>query len=203
LITQYLAQVRVDPQCLGNVSLGREGAHKDLIPGLSKGDQINELASRSDSRRQFGSSSPESGRCVGLEGANSNLLHLSAPFVNPWGVLPRQQFAFRGEESGKGRTPRPSKFTERNLGLGPVHGLDSDLDIDGSRLAEPQAQARATVEHSRAKDLAELGDESIQSDFRGGGEVTRPQDVDELVPAGQAVAVEDEVGEQQATLTSR
>ena len=66
-----------------------------------------------------------------------------------------------------------------------------------------EAQLGAAGERALAERPAQLGEQRAERGVGGGGRPLGPQQVDQLGPAAVAIAVEDQVGEQQATLAAR
>ena len=67
------------------------------------------------------------------------------------------------------------------MGFASVYGLRGDFDIDAGVLVEVESQTCPTVEHPGSQDLAEFGNQRVESGIRGRGSILGPDRLDELV----------------------
>jgi hypothetical protein len=125
-------------------------------------------------------------------------------FSAPTGcVFARQELPFGDEQRHERWTPGAFPVSERDLGLTSVHRLRGDFEIDACIGVQLQSQTCPTVEHPGSEELAQFGDQGIESGIRGRWSMLGPDGFDEFVATGGTVAFEDEVGEQEPPLASR
>ena len=104
---------------------------------------------------------------------------------------------------GRGRRPRPSRGRRSPASARAARAggeLSTSTSI-GSAGHEPQLGAAG--ERAVAERPAQLGEQRAERGVGRGGRPLGPQQVDQLGPAAVAIAVQDEVGEQQPTLPPR
>jgi hypothetical protein len=65
-----------------------------------------------------------------------------------------------------------------------------------------EAEVRPAVDDSGSEELAELGDQGVESSLGVRGELVGPEGFDEFVAAGEAMTVEDQIGEEVPALAS-
>ena len=145
----------------------------------------------------------QAGLAERLERAQPDALQLAPQLVQPRAVavgkegLQVDAERVAGARGGLGPVVR----VDRALGAGGGAGRELEVDVDVR--ARDEAQLRAADERSLAERLAQLGEQRAERGVGGGGRLLGPQQVDQLGAAAVAIAIQEQVGEQQASLATR
>jgi hypothetical protein len=199
LITQAVAELAVDVQGLSEVVLGGERLHEVAVAALSQGGEANELPAGPDGTCQLRSRDTQGCGCVAFEGADMKDIELVTDFVDPWGVLADEEVALGDEEGYQAWPPRSYPVVLGDRRLSTVDGLSRGFEIN-PRLRQIQPEGRTPVDSVGAEDAPELRQQRVEPGVYCGRVWLSPQRFSQLVSRDLAMAVDDEVGEQQPAL---
>jgi hypothetical protein len=116
---------------------------------------------------------------------------MPALLIDPRSVVSREELTLGDEQRHQRRSPGLFPAIQGNLGLCPVHALLGGFHVDPRLLPQSQTQARPTFDDPRPENLANLGDQGIESGLGGRGEPAWPEGLDQLVAFGQPMTVQD------------
>ena len=192
VVVEALAELVVDAECLGGVAFSGERGHEQLVAGLAVGLESDQLAAGADGGGEFGAADAESGVCVGLECAEVEAGEPAVLFVDPGCVFAGQERPSGDEHRDLRGAPGAVKVVLGEGRFGAMHGVGGGFDVDlgCAREGDP-----VILERDEAPELREQGGEAAVLPVW-------PERLDELVAGQRSVAVGDEEGEEQPSLSS-
>ena len=124
-----------------------------------------------------------------------------ADLVDPGGVFAGEEAALGYEQRGERRPPRSRPVLLGDRGFGSVDGLGGGFEVDPG-IGQAQPDRGAAVHGVGAEDPAQLGQQRVQPGIDRGRIGFSPQGLGQLVAGDLAVAVDDQVREQQPALAA-
>ena len=202
LLAQQPAQVVERPQGLRRVAGGLVRLHEQQVRGLAErgGGHGGPAAAASASP----SSPPRSDAAASASSARTRR-PASAPRCSsshapsPSGSRSPEQMA----STLRAAVPAAAQSSACERRLGRAGGGARLLDVEPHRAFERQAHLGAPGQRALAERAAELGEQRAESDVGRRRRLGRPERVDQLAARARAVAVQREVGEEEAALAAR
>ena len=203
LVAQQDAQLLEGAQRLGRVPRRLVHLHQQPVRRLTERHRRDRGASGLLGGPELAAALPQARLAQHLEGAHAHGLQLAPALGHPRAVAVGQEGLEVGRQhvAGGGGRARPVVGVDRRFGLG--GGGRRELHIDVDRARRHDAQLRPAGERALAERAAQLREQRAERAVGSGGRPLGPQEVDQLGPAAVAVAVEDEVGEEQSPLPPR
>ena len=203
LVAQQDPQLLERAQRLGRVAGRLVHLHQQPVGGLAERRGGDHRAGGLLGGAELAAALAQARLAERLERAQPDALQLAPQLVQPRAVAVGEEgLQVDGEGvAGARRGLGPVVRVDRALGAG--GGAGGELEVDLDVRARDEAQLGAAGERALAECLAELGEQRAERRVRRSGRLFRPQQVDQLGPAAVAIAVQQQVGEQQATLPTR
>ena len=200
LLAQQHPDVLVDAQRLVDVAARPQDLHQRGAAGLPERLRLHGRAGGLLGLGVLGAAELGPGRGQRLERLDAQVGELGAPRVDPGRLQARQQPAFGDLERGLRGFPRLTRVG-RLARAAKLSGRD--LEVDPRVVGQHQLQLRAALQHAGTERLAQPGQRGREQRLVSGrGALAAPQCLGELVAAHRPVAVQGQIGEEQATLTS-
>ncbi len=202
LVAQEDAHLLERQQRLRDVALPRLRLHEQGVAGLAKRLAGDERARESLRRGQVAVAERDARLGADLERSRREVVQALAPRIDPVAGEIGQQRAPEHVEHAARHVERGSRAAigERALGKRDLRLHDLDVDLRGRR--ELERQRLAAADEPRFERAADLREDARQRRLRRGRRVRRPQHVEQLVAADGAVAMQDEVGDEGASLAT-
>jgi len=197
-VAQSGAKVGVDAKGFGDVALGCEGAHQQLMAAFAQRSPSDQFPRGTYRASELGPPETHAAGGVAFESAQVDVGDARSLLQDPRRVVVRKKLALAGKERDQRRPPRAPPVTDGDGGLGAVNGFGGGFDVD-PRVAEPGLQRGPPLDGGRAERPAELGNEGIERAL-GGGRRVGPDGVDQLGSPHGPVPVGGQVGEEELAL---
>ena len=138
-----------------------------------------------------------------LEQVGLERRELFAASLDPGTLHAGQQRALDDLQRGLGRSDCGLRIVTGERALGLLGAARDALEVDLGVLGQAQAQLGASVDQAVPDRAPHTRDDRAQTGLRRLGQVAGPEDVEQLLAVDRAVAVDDEEGEQRASLAAR
>jgi len=197
LLAQTATQVVVDEQRLGAVAPSVERLHQQPMSALAVRGASQQGACGSLGRVQLATTDPQRRLAGELEGSQVKLLELSAPLLDPWQVLSRQEPARCDVLRDTRWAPGAGPVAACDRCLGPVECFCCRLEVDPHVPRERQSHLAPSFQRQDAPELREQRAEDVA------GRPVEPERVGQLVPRHGPRPVCEQVHEGEPPLATR
>jgi predicted small metal-binding protein len=201
LLAKACCQLLVDPQCLGQIVLGRERFHEIAVTTFSKGGEAGQLSPRSDGPGQFGTPDTELSCGIGLERLQAEHGKLMSDVIDPGRVFAGKESALGDEEGRESRSPCADPRSLGYRGFGSMNCLDRSFEVH-PRVWEAKPHGTASVDRICSEHPSKLRQERVDSGVYDSGVRLTPQRLGQLFTGYEPVSIHDQVGEEEPTLAA-
>jgi hypothetical protein len=198
LVAQHRAEVGIDAQGFGDVALGRECAHQQLVAAFAKRRAANKFTPGAHARRELGPSYFDAAAPVRFECTKVNANEPGPLLVDPGTLVPKEELPLGGEQRSERRAPCAAPIPHRDGGLRPVDGFGSGLEVNPGVL-DAELQGGTPIDSAGPEHPAELRHQRVEGAV-GRRRGLRPDRIDQLGSADGPVPVAGKVGEHELSL---
>ena len=200
LVAQQRPQAIEHEQPLGDVALQRQRLHQQRVAGLAVWLGLDQVAGRALDGRELRPAHAQPRAPNHLQRTQPHVLELAPAGLEPARLRAGQQAAAGDVERDLRERPGAAHVAALQRLLRSLHLDDRRLDVDPHGLGKHQAQLVAAGERRRSEHRAQPRQQRPQRRVLRARRLEGPQRPDQLLASDVAIAVEDEVGEQQRHL---